>query len=247
MQLSNKQKQLLQEIEKCIEDNKGTDDDYMQRLAAHGIPKIFEPYNSHITLSYEDYIETCKIKRAIILQNLYDLQPFNEAMEEISNNEIILYRSQLENRLQDGLHALMEIQFLDTLVILRKETNNQKLAFDFELKNIMFLMKNLVSLFELDPPTVANEYYEKEQLKASNDFNTDLRYKSPEDLDYIMQTIKLKSLSLALAMQHKCLIDNKSTKKGNILKYFKLFYLLFRMSGERSQNIQSKHYYIKTV
>ena len=62
----------------------------------------------------------------------------------------------------------------------------------------------------------------KKKIKASNDCNIDLRYKSLEDIDSIVLDVKLKSMSLALAKQHKCLIDNTSTNKSKICRCFKL-------------------------
>ena len=223
MNLSTKQIELLNEVTTCERDNKEEDDEYMKRVAAFGIPTIFSPMINEVTFNYEDNIGDCKMRRANILMNVYDLYPFSNAMEEISNNEILLYRSRLENQLQKGLHALIEIQFLDTLVILQKQTCNEKLKFDSDLKNIMFLMKNLVSLFRLNPPTVANEIYEQEKIKASNEANIDVIYKSPEDVEALLMNIELKSLSLALAKQHNCLIDNTLRKKGNIYLYFNLY------------------------
>jgi len=217
MDLSRKQNEMLQKIAVCKEDNKETDEEYMNKIQCQNIPFIFSEWNHPVTLNYEEYISSCKMKRAIIFQNVYNLEPFTEAMEEITNNEIILYRAYLENILQNGIHALMEIQFLDSLVILKKETCNDKLEFNPEMKNIMFLMKNLVNLFDLNPPTVANEIYEKERLKAMKDCNIDVRYMSPEDLEQLVMNIKLKSLSMALAKQHKCLIDCNSRKKSMTL------------------------------
>lgn len=217
MHLSSKQNQLLQELDKYTEDNKQYDDEYMKRMSALNIPKILAPCNQPVLLNYDDYLGSCKMKRATIFENCFNLEPFKVAIEEVSNNEIILYRGYLENILENGLHALIEIQFLDTLVILRKDTCNEKLVFNHEMKNIMFLMKNLLKFFDLNNPTVANEIFEKEKLQATQDYNIDIRYKSPEDLEQIVMEIKLKSLSLALAKQHSCLIDNTATIKSNYL------------------------------
>jgi len=223
MQLSTKQKEFLDEVTRVKEDHKEIDEDYLKSLSSNNIPMIFAPCNRDVTLNYQDYLRNCKLKTAKKLNRGYNLEPFIEAIDEISNNEIILYRSELENRLQDGLHALMEIQFLDSLVILRKENCTEKLGFDLELKNIMFLMKQLVIFFDLNPPTVANEIYMKEKIKVTNECNIDSRYKSPEYLENMLMNIKLSSLSYGLAKQHSCLIDVNVKKKGNIYKYLKLF------------------------
>ena len=83
------------------------------------------------------------------------------AFDEITNNEILLYRYKLEKILQAWLHALMEIQFLDSFAILKNQSIAEKLVFNLDLRNVMFLMKNVVKFFDLNPPTVVNELYEE--------------------------------------------------------------------------------------
>ena len=215
MTLSQKQTELLNQMDICWRDNKENEEDYMKKVKSLKIPAIFFPNNRHITLNYEDYLSSCKLKRAKTLKEVYNLDPFTIAMEEITNNEILLYRHQLENILQAGLHALMEIQFLDTMVLLRNNDCEEKLLFDFDLKNISFLMKNLVRFFNMNPKTVANELYEEETTRALKQINIQ-SYKPPEFIHDIKTNIELKSMACAFASQHKCKIDVNVENKGNL-------------------------------
>lgn len=209
--LSLKQKQMLEEIEICNQDFEEMKKQYMEKVVDLNIPKMVSLTDKYITLNYEDYLRYCKSMRAQNLKNEYNLNPFMKAMEEISNNEILLYRHQLENILQSGIHALIQIQFLDSLVILRTEECNEKLVFNPELlENVTFLMKNLVKLFQIDPPTVANEYFEEERNRTTKRLN--FKYKSPEAKNDIDMNIKLQSLSFSLARQHKCQIARNKSK-----------------------------------
>jgi len=213
MKLSPKQDEMISEIKNISRDK----ENYMKHVLSLKIPKMFSSTNKCLTLNYEDYLGSCKINKANMLKKEYNLNLFMNAFDEITSNEILLYRHKLEKKLQEGLHALMEIQFLDSFAILRNQSNAEKLVFSPDLKNIMFLMKNLVKFFDLHPPTVANELYEEEKEKAIKELNIDLRYKSPELVNNIAMNIKLKALSISLAKQHKCQVQNKFPNKGNKL------------------------------
>ena len=171
--------------------------------------------DKYIRLNYFDFLSDCKANKANNLNNFFNLDIFMDAFEEISNNEILLYRHRLENILEAGLHALIKIQFVDSLVLLRNEENVRKLDFNMDsLNNISFLMRNLVNLFNLTPRTLANEIYDEDKIKVSNGLNMNLDYKSPERVKEIMLNIELQSLSFAFGKQHKCQIERKTG--GNI-------------------------------
>jgi len=179
-------------------------------LKWHGnfdVPKIMSETRNCLTLNYEDFLNKCKVDVANKLENVYNLEPFIDAMEEICNNEIILYRHKLENILQSGLHALIQIQFLDSLVILRKVECFPKLEFNPDsLENMRFLMENLVKFHKLDLPTVTNEFYDLEK----ENLTTNLDYTSPEIIKQIQINNKLQALSIALRKQHQCKIERDS-------------------------------------
>jgi len=204
--LSEKQKEMLNQLEICKQDL--LDEEYgISFMKWHGstsVPKIIAETKHCLSLNYEDYLNNCKVDVADKLSYMYNLDPFLDAMEEISNNEIILYRHKLEETLQSGLHALIQIQILDSLVILRRLECNQKLEYHpSTMENITFIMENIVNFHKLNALTVANEFYEKEKEKLiSEDLSC------PELINQM--DIKLKALSIALRKQHECIIKRNS-------------------------------------
>ena len=149
-------------------------------------------------------------------------------MEEISNNEIIFYRHKLEETLQSGLQALIQIQFLDSLVILRRLELIDKLQFDPDkMENMTFLMDNLIKFHNLKLSTVAIEFYENEKESLIKECNDDLSYSSPESINQVQMNIKLKALSSALRQQHQCKMERDSNTLSNLYCYFNLFNILF--------------------
>lgn len=210
---SLKQNEMLKEIQKCNNDN--TDD---ESIDMYYETKIQAAFDQSYTLNYRDYLMRCYVNRAQILKNEYNLEPFMAPMTEISNNEILLYRYELEKKVQKGLRALIEIQFMDSLVILKKEETKEKLSFDDKsLENMRFVMKNLIKFFKLSPPTAAMEIYQKEKIKIANRLNMDISYQSPEIVEITKRNIKMQALSYALGKQHHCRIDR--VNNGNLIIY----------------------------
>ena len=224
--LSEKQKEMLKEIKLCNQDVVIEDDDefMISLIKWHGrtiIPKIISETRGCLSLNYEDYLNKCKVDVANNLSNLFSLEPFIDAMEEISNNEIILYRHKLEETLQNGLQSLIQIQFLDSLVILRRLELIDKLKFNHDsLENITFLMDNLVKFHNLKLLTVANEYYEDEKESLIKEFNDDLSYSSPESITQTQMNLKLKALSIALRQQHQCKMERDPNTLSNLYNLF---------------------------
>ena len=66
MDLSRKQNQMLQKIAVCKQDNKETDEEYMNKIQSLNISIIFSGWNDYVTLNYEEYLSSCKMKRATI-------------------------------------------------------------------------------------------------------------------------------------------------------------------------------------
>ena len=107
---SHKQYEMLKQIDICNKDNEDS-------LPNAGY-KVLSIVNQTYTLNYMDNLNMCVVNKAERIKGEYNLEPFMNPMTEISNNEILLYRYKLEKRLQKGLHALIEIQFLDSLVVI---------------------------------------------------------------------------------------------------------------------------------